>query len=258
MNLYINFNTKHKLVPTRPLIDYDVVLMLEPLMLAGRARCLVFCATNRDRSPPHPITHRRRVAAPDCTRAPCPSASPLPAARLPVLTPSLRSRFLRLPGTTAGVIANQMSPSWFIVVVLVVTIGYGAKRTTMKGIRVWKKVTCPPAILPSLCHAAGGRQAPSMRSTADPQTWPYPRRERRPLATLQGTDRRVSSDCRVAEAVPAELVVGVEPSPPVWCTATLPRVPLQPRPRRASPRRSVATRLRTPSEGAARRRTRCR
>ena len=72
VNLYINYHSRHPTVKTRPLIDYDAVLILEPLMLLG---------------------------------------------------------------TTIGVMLNTICPTWLIVVILVVVIGYGAIRTTKKGIR---------------------------------------------------------------------------------------------------------------------------
>ena len=44
-----------------------------------------------------------------------------------------------LLGTTVGVILNTVSPTWLIVVTLVIVIGYGAKRTTCRGIRQFRK-----------------------------------------------------------------------------------------------------------------------
>jgi uncharacterized membrane protein YfcA len=74
VNIYINYNSRHPVVKSRPLIDYDTVLILEPLMLLG---------------------------------------------------------------TTVGVMLNAISPTWLIVVILVIIIGYGAVRTTTKGIRTF-------------------------------------------------------------------------------------------------------------------------
>jgi uncharacterized membrane protein YfcA len=74
VNIYINYNSRHPVVKSRPLIDYDAVLILEPLMLLG---------------------------------------------------------------TTVGVMLNAISPTWLIVVILVIIIGYGAVRTTTKGIRTF-------------------------------------------------------------------------------------------------------------------------
>ena len=76
VNLVMNYRSRHALVATRPLIDYDAVLILEPLMLLG---------------------------------------------------------------TTVGVLLNTMCPTWLIVVILVLVIGYGAVRTSRRGLRQFRK-----------------------------------------------------------------------------------------------------------------------
>ena len=76
VNLFMNYRSRHPTVPTRPLIDYDAVLILEPLMLLG---------------------------------------------------------------TTVGVVLNTVSPTWLIVVILVIVIGYGAIRTSKRGLRQFRK-----------------------------------------------------------------------------------------------------------------------
>lgn len=35
VNLVMNMRVRHPLVPTRPLIDYNAALMLQPMMLSG-------------------------------------------------------------------------------------------------------------------------------------------------------------------------------------------------------------------------------
>ena len=76
VNLFMNYRSSHPTVPTRPLIDYDAVLILEPLMLLG---------------------------------------------------------------TTVGVVLNTVSPTWLIVLILVITIGYGAIRTSKRGLRQFRQ-----------------------------------------------------------------------------------------------------------------------
>eukprot|EP00762_Andalucia_godoyi_P002447 ANDGO_02758.mRNA.1 hypothetical protein ENU1_147930 len=46
-----------------------------------------------------------------------------------------------LLGSILGVILNVISPSWFIVIVLVLALGYTSKKAVAKGLTLWKKET---------------------------------------------------------------------------------------------------------------------
>ncbi|CEO97887.1 Membrane transporter protein [Plasmodiophora brassicae] len=107
VNMAFNIGRTHPIVHERPLIDYSVIVMFTPMLLAG---------------------------------------------------------------TSVGVILNIVFPTWIIVVILLITLGYTTFRTTMKARAAWKRDKHQYALHISMAQVSNS----SLRSVSLPEADPSP------------------------------------------------------------------------------------